>query len=478
MSESGPSSGGASDAPEVVVEKGRGLSPIWLIPIVALIVAGVLAYQAIQERGPKVMILFESAEGLEAGKSKVKYRDVEIGTVDLIQLHDPKHVEVHISLHKRATPYLTESAKFWVVRPRVGSGGVSGLGTLISGAYLTVQIGKPEDPRTRQFTGLEEPPLSAEDAPGVRFLLHTDHLGGLDTGSPVFFRDIHVGDVARWELSKDGKTVDVQVMISSAHAHLVRSNSRFWNAGGVEMSLGSGGLDIKTESLQSILAGGVAFSSPDGGDPAKAGDAFWLHSSRADVAKTSKAHGGLRLVLETGSLGGVADGNAVYYREVPVGAVISHELAKGGGKVRITVNIEPRYESLVRSNSVFWNASGISADLGLHGLHVHAESLKALLSGGVAFATPPKPGHTVKAGSVFAAARGGQGRLAQVADRLLGQGRGRGWREEAGDHRPLLPPRGQDRGGGQAGRPHARAHPRGEEAPLPARALPPRGLGD
>ncbi len=430
MSESGPSSGGASDAPEVVVEKGRGLSPIWLIPIVALIVAGILAYQAIQERGPKVMILFESAEGLVAGKSKVKYRDVEIGTVDLIQLHDPKHVEVHISLNKRATPYLTESAKFWVVRPRVGSGGVSGLGTLISGAYLTVQIGKPEDPRTRQFTGLEEPPLSAEDAPGVRFLLHTDHLGGLDTGSPVFFRDIHVGDVARWKLSKDGKTVDVQVIISSAHAQLVRSNSRFWNAGGVEMSLGSGGLDIKTESLQSILAGGVAFDSPDGGEPAKAGDAFWLHSSRADVAKTSKAHGGLRVVLETGSLGGVADGNAVYYREVPVGAVISHELAKGGGKVRITVNIEPRYASLVRSNSVFWNASGISADLGLHGSPRSRRVAEGTALGRRRLRHAAQARPHGEGGLGVQAARGGQGRLAQVADRLLGRGHGRRWQKK------------------------------------------------
>ena len=402
MSESGPSNGGASEAPEVVVEKGRGLSPIWLIPIVALIVAGVLAYQAIQERGPQVVILFESAEGLEAGKSKVKYREVEVGTVDLIRLHDSKLVEVHCSLDKGAATYLTTSTKFWVVRPRVGSGGISGLGTLVSGAYLTFELGKEGDPRQRRFTGLETPPLATEDEPGLPILLHTDHLGGLDTGDPIFFRDIHVGDVAGWELSKDGRTVDVQVVIGATHAKLVRTNSHFWNAGGVELSLGSGGLDIKTESVQSILAGGVAFDSPDGGDPAKAGDAFWLHSSRADVAKTSKAHGGLRLVLETGSLGGVADGNAVYYREVPVGAVISHELAKGGGKVRITVNIETRYASLVRSNSVFWNASGISADLGLHGLHVHAESLKALLSGGVAFATPPKPGHTVKAGSVFA----------------------------------------------------------------------------
>jgi len=401
MSESGPTTGGASETPEVVVEKGRGISPIWLIPIVALIVAGTLAYRAIQERGPKVVILFKSAEGLEAGKSKVKYRDVEIGTVDLIQLRDLEHVEVHCSLKKGTVPYLTKSTEFWVVRPRVGGGSISGLGTIISGAYLAVRAGKTDDPPERSFTGLETPPLAAEDQPGLRILLHTDHLGGLDTGSPVFFRDIHVGDVTRWELSKDGKTVDIQVVIGESHVHMVRTNSNFWDAGGLDISAGFGGLDVKTESLQSILTGGVAFDSPAGGEPAKAGDAFWLYRSHADVAKTSRSYGGLRLVLEAGSLGGVADGNAVYYREIPVGAVVSHELSKDGSRVRVTVNIEPRHASLVRSNSVFWNSSGISADLGLHGLQVHAESLKSLLSGGVAFATPPQPGHTVSEGSVF-----------------------------------------------------------------------------
>ncbi len=401
MSERNEPNGGASEAPEVVVESGRRISPIWLIPIVAVIVAGSLAYQSIQNRGPKIVILFESAEGLEAGKSKVKYLEVEIGTVDLIHIHDPKTVEVHCSLMKGAAQYITKSAQFWVVRPRIGGGGITGLGTLVSGSYVTLRLGKPGDSPERRFTGLETPPLSTDDEPGLQIVLHTDHLGGLDNGSPVFFRDLHVGDVLRYELSRDGKTVDVRVLIGSSHASLVRTNSRFWNAGGVELSLGSGGLDIKTESLQSILSGGVAFDSPAGGDPAKNDDTFWLHGSRAAVAKTAKSHGGLRLVLETGSLGGVADGNAVYYREVPVGSVVSHELSKGGSKVRINVNVEPKYASFVRSNSVFWNAGGISADLGITGLHVHAESLKALLSGGIAFATPPKPGHTVSEGSVF-----------------------------------------------------------------------------
>ena len=403
MSENGPPGGGANETPDVVVEKGRGLSPIWLIPIVALIVAGYLAYEAIQERGPQVVVLFESAEGLTAGKSKVKYREVEVGTVDLIQIRDPKHVEVHCSLDKRATPYLTESTRFWAVRPRVGGGNISGLGTIVSGAYLTFEPGNPDDPPAREFTGLEDPPLPADESPGLRIVLRTDHLGGLDTGAPVFFRDIHVGDVVSWKLPKEGNEVDVKLAIRSSHAHLVRSGSRFWNAGGVELSLGPGGLDVKTESLRSIMAGGVAFDSP-GGEPAKAGDSFRLYNSRADVLKASKAKtpGGLHLVLETGILGGIADGNAVYYREVPVGSVVSHELTRDGSRVRIHVNVERRYASLVRSTSVFWNAGGISANLGLHGLRIHTESLKALLAGGVAFATPPKKlGQAVRAGTVF-----------------------------------------------------------------------------
>jgi len=401
MSADVPSEGSSSDAPEVVVEKGRGISPIWLIPIVALIVAAVLAYEAIQSRGPEIVIFFETAEGLEAGKSKVKYREVEIGTVELIRVHGLKQVEVHCAIHKTAAPYITKSAAFWVGRPRIGGGQISGLGTIVSGSYVTMRAGKEEDPSETEFTGLETPPLDSEDVPGLRIVLRADQLGDLDAGDPVFFREIHVGNVIGWELEKDGKAIDVRVVIDPAYAGLVRTNSHFWNSGGVELSLGSGGLDVKTESLHSILAGGVAFESPPGGEPAQAGDTFWVHRSYAALQSAIRSHGGLRLVLETGSLGGVSAGNPVYYRQVPVGSVVSHELSKDGSTVRIRLNIEPRYASLVRSNSVFWNAGGISADLGITGLHVHAESLKALLSGGVAFATPPKPGHTVSAGSVF-----------------------------------------------------------------------------
>jgi paraquat-inducible protein B len=398
MSTSGPTNEGGAEA---VVSRRRGVSPIWLIPIIVAVVAASLAYQAIQERGAKIVILFESAEGLTAGKSTVKYREVEIGSVDAIQFRDVTTVEVHCSIDRGAVPFVTEDSKWWVVRPRLRGGGISGLETIVSGSYVTFEPGTEGGKSQREFTGMEEPPIPARDRPGLQLVLHTDQLGGISAGTSVFFRDIEVGDVLHTTLSEDGKTVDIKIVVAATYAHLVTKASRFWNAGGIDLSVGPGGLDIKTESLASILAGGVAFDSPGGGEAAKAGDAFWLHRSWADVHKTTSSHGGLGLVLEAGALGSVAPGNPVYFREVPVGSVVSHELAKDGRKVRIKLNIERRYASLVRSNSVFWNASGISADLGLHGLHLHAESLKSILAGGVSFATPPSPGHTVSEGSVF-----------------------------------------------------------------------------
>lgn len=397
----GDTTGGGGDVPDAVVERSRGFSPIWLIPIVVAIVAGSLAYRAFQERGEKVVILFESAEGLVAGKSTVKYRDVEIGTVDLIQFRDVNKVEVHVEIKQNAARYVGEDALWWVVRPRFGGGGISGLSTIVSGAYVTLQPGKVGAKPKREFIGLEEPPIPSRDRRGLQLVLHSDDLRGVEAGSTVFFRDLEVGDVLQHSLVEDGKMVEINIVIREKYVPLVKSTSSFWNAGGVDVKVGTGGLEVKTESLQSILTGGVAFDSPAAGEAVKAGDAFWLHASRSDVESTRLSYGGLGLVLEMGALGGVAAGNPVYYRELPVGSVISYELSKDGSQVRVKVNIDRRYASLVRHNSVFWNASGISADLGLTGLHVHAESLKSLLTGGVAFATPPKPGHTVSEGSVF-----------------------------------------------------------------------------
>jgi len=160
---------------------------------------------------------------------------------------------------------------------------------------------------------------------------------------------------------------------------------------------------VEAEPLDTILAGGIAFDSPRGqkAKPAEKSASFWLHPTKSDVETYPFRYGGLRIYVEATQLGSLAIGDQVYYREIPVGAVISQELKSDSRHVRVGLNIQKRYATLVRSNSVFWNASGISANLGLHGLEIHAESLAAILAGGVAFATPNSPGHAVKAGSVF-----------------------------------------------------------------------------
>jgi paraquat-inducible protein B len=393
--------GNPNDLAEPVMGQRRRISAIWIIPVLVAIVAASFAYQAIQERGTKVIILFESAEGLEAGKSKVKYRDVEIGSVDSIEFRTIDQVEVHVTVNPGADRYVREDAEWWVVRPRVSGSGLSGLDTILSGGYVTFEPGTETASRKLEFVGLEEPPVPAKDRPGTKITLVTDSLRGVQRGASVFYRDLDVGDVLHHTLSDDGKTIEISIIVQQRYAKHLTSTSRFWDAGGIDVSVGPEGLDVKTESLASVLGGGIAFDSPGGGRPVKPGERFWLHKSWTDVEKSEMTHGGLALIVETGALGGVAAGNPVYYREVPVGAVVSHEFSADGTTVRIHLNIARAHAAFVRSNSVFWNASGFTADLGLTGLHVHAESLKSLLAGGIAFATPPKPGHDVSDGSVF-----------------------------------------------------------------------------
>jgi paraquat-inducible protein B len=351
-------------------------------------------------QGPTVTLYFETAEGLEAGKTKVKYQAVDVGTVDSVTLRMEKpQVVVTCTFDRDIRSYLTEGTAFWVVRPRVGVGGISGLSTLVSGAYVTLVPGPPKGTKTLSFVGLETPPLTT--APGLKVVLHNEKLHSLDAGSPIYFREIQVGTVEAHQLSKDGAHIDFGIHIDKEYAHLLKTNSRFWNAGGIDLSAGFGKLDLQIESIQALIAGGIAFDSPPGGKPAEEGASYWLHDSRSEIQRQKYAYGGLALIVETPQLGGLKDGDPVYYREVRVGSVTSHELSRDSKFVRVHLNIQNRYAPLVSSNTVFWNASGISANLGLTGIHVHAESLEALMSGGLAFATPPDPGHSVTEGSVF-----------------------------------------------------------------------------
>ncbi len=256
------------DLPEPVVRRRRvNASLIWLVPVIAALVGLSLVINAWMQRGPDITISFQTAEGLEPGKTVVKYKDVVIGKVTTIRLAPDHHrVIVKVDLEKSVSDIAVSDTRFWVVRPRIGLGGVSGIDTLLSGSFIGVDVGDSKQPQF-DFTGLENPPSVTHDAQGKSFILHSGDLGSLDIGSPIYFRRLQVGRVASYRLNDDGKGVTVQVFVESPYDKFVTTDSRFWNASGVDVSLGADGLKLNTQSLATVLAGGVSFLDAPGPHP-------------------------------------------------------------------------------------------------------------------------------------------------------------------------------------------------------------------
>lgn len=256
---------GNADLPEPVVRRPRvNASFVWLIPVLAAVVGLSLVINAWMQAGPTINISFQSAEGLDPGKTPVKYKNVVIGRVTSVRLSkDRSHVTAKVSLEKSAEGFATKDTRFWVVRPRIGLGGVSGIDTLLSGAFIGADVGESRDSED-DFTGLESPPAITHGAPGTTFVLRTDDLGSLDIGSPVYYRRIQVGRVVTYQLDQDGKAVSLQIFIDSPNDKFVTQSSRFWNASGVDVSVGADGVKLNTQSLATVLAGGLAFQSPPG----------------------------------------------------------------------------------------------------------------------------------------------------------------------------------------------------------------------
>ncbi len=270
-----------------IVRRKRRVSLIWLVPIVAAIVGAVLVYRTWAETGPRITISFQTASGLQVGRTEIRYKEVTIGTVNGIRLaEDWSHVEVTADLSRDAADIAREGTRFWVVRPRLALSGVSGLGTLISGSYIEVDTpGNAPDldrPVQRDFTGLEQPPEITYDRPGRRFTLRADDLGSLEIGSPIYLRRINVGQVVGYDLAEDGQRVNVHIFVNAPHDRLVTNGARFWNASGVDMTLSAQGLRVRTQSVVSLLLGGIGIEParvPE--PPAPADTQFTLFATQA-----------------------------------------------------------------------------------------------------------------------------------------------------------------------------------------------------
>ncbi|WP_312716804.1 PqiB family protein [Stutzerimonas nitrititolerans] len=255
-------------APEIRQRRAR-VSLVWLVPIAAALVGFSMVLQNWLSAGPQITVSFETAEGLEANKTQVKYKNVVIGQVTAINLsEDHTRVIATVELDQHAEPFTREDTKFWVVRPRIGASGVSGVDTLLSGAFIGADAGRAEETR-REFVGLEAPPPVTFGVKGKQFTLHTDDLGSLGIGSPLYFRRLQVGQVISFGLADDGKGVQVQVFVNAPYDNFVTDDTRFWNASGVDVSVAADGLTVNTESLSAILAGGIAFRAPNYSPDAK-----------------------------------------------------------------------------------------------------------------------------------------------------------------------------------------------------------------
>src|SRR3569623_512699 len=225
---------------------------IWAIPIVAALIGAFLAIQSFLERGPTITISFRVAEGIQADKTRIKYKNVDVGEVKKVELSDDRsHVIVTAELTRQAESFLVEDTQFWIVRPRITGGSVYGFGTLISGAYIGIDIGK-SDKRQRSFVGLETPILVSSDVQGRRYLLHGDDLSSLDLGSPVYYRGLQVGQVLTYDLDKDGKGVTMTIFINAPYDRNVNPLTRFWNVSGVDVSLDASGVKVDAQSVAAM----------------------------------------------------------------------------------------------------------------------------------------------------------------------------------------------------------------------------------
>jgi paraquat-inducible protein B len=377
----------------VVPKKRQRISIIWIIPILAAVVAIGIAIQRIMSEGPTITILFKAAQGVEAGKTFIKYKDVNIGQVTAVKLSkDHTRVEVTAKMDKSAADLMVEDAKFWVVEPRVTLSGVSGLGTLLSGNFIGFEVGK-SDKQQRNFTGLEVPPIITSGQPGRQFVLKANDLGSLGIGSPIYYRRLQVGQVIAYDLSSDGAAMNIKIFINSPYDKYVNPGTRFWNASGIDVSLGAGGVDVRTQSLVSVLAGGLAFDTPPfsaSAEPASANSVFTLYNDQATAMKQPDTIAAHYVLYFNESLRGLSVGAPVTLLGLPGGEVTAVGLAVDPKtfNIRGRVEISTYPERLIAHLSLKQAAAGEAIVRSLRERHafmqrlVEQRSLRAQLRSG------------------------------------------------------------------------------------------------
>ena len=330
-----------------VVKEGGGPSIVWLIPILTALIGVWLIVHTLGDKGPLVTITFRTAEGIEVGKTRIKYKSLDIGLVEGVRFSsDFSRVEVRARLGKEAGHFLRRDTRFWVVRPTLSARGISGLGTLLSGSYIEIEPGQGAPQAL--FVGLESPPVVNADEAGKQITLMARKLGSIDRGSLIHFQGIVAGEVLGYEMANDYRSVLIHAFVKPPFDRMVRSNTRFWSASGLDLSVGPDGMRVKTESLQALLFGGIAFDTPDGqetGPDDIAGLVFTLHDDQKSILEQGFTEKVRFVMFFEDSVRGLTVGAPVEFKGIKVGSVIGvrleYEERTGAFRIPVVVELEP-----------------------------------------------------------------------------------------------------------------------------------------
>ncbi|QDY70107.1 intermembrane transport protein PqiB [Qingshengfaniella alkalisoli] len=330
-----------------------GLSPVWLVPITALVIALIIAFQQVSQRGHLIEISFENADGIVAGQTQIQFRNVPVGTVEQRRFsEDLAEVIVTARISSELEDYVDNSAEFWIVRPEVTPRGVSGLETVISGAYIQANWDAEKGEAKTSFVGLETPPVNTTGRDGLEIQLIAREGGRLSSGAPLIFKGVEVGQIGQPELSPDGSTIVASAFINAPYDGLVTTSTKFWKASGFQLNVGSSGISLEVASLASLVEGGLEFGTlVSGGTAAKSGQAFEVFESEGIARESVFAPGSSNHVMIgimfDGTISGLTVDAPVEYQGLRVGTVTNlAAVVEGEGEdrsvdLRADVSINP-----------------------------------------------------------------------------------------------------------------------------------------
>ncbi|MDR0276541.1 MAG: MlaD family protein [Paucimonas sp.] len=357
----------SDDLPTARTRPASNWSAIWILPLIALVIGGWLGWQAYRESGVNIQVRFESGEGIVANKTEVVYKGMPVGKVKSLVLDaegSNTGVIATIEMNAAAEPHLLTNTRFWLVKPSVTLAGITGLETLVSGNYIAVSPGDGEP--TKRFVALPEAPPLSDSEPGLHLTLKADRLGSLNRDSPVFYKQIQVGRVKSYRLAEDQGNVEIKVFIEPAYASLVRKHTRFWNASGVSVDASLSGVKIRSESLASIVAGGIAFATPEHRKDSPPTDPSLPFRLYEDF---DAAQAGIRVKVKLSDFEGLQAGRTpVMYKGIQVGSLKALKVEADLNSAMAELTLDPLAEDYLVEGTQFWVVKPSISLAGITGL--------------------------------------------------------------------------------------------------------------